>query len=258
MPLHPVQMAQEFSSISTLITHLTSLKETLETKITEAETAIEHALSLEPEKGDQGDVGEPDEEAIIAGILQKIPTPKDGKDADQEMIVGKVLKQIPKIEHIVPRVLERIPVPKDGQTPVVTADMILEALANAPEDKKIKIKHVAGLETSIAEMSHKLAGKVYGKDTMVRGGGDSLKNGINTTVVRNTDGTTSVNAQGGSSTPLTPTGTVDSVNTVFGVASQPSSVVADGITYFEGFGYTYLALNITMAAAPSQYIRYYA
>ncbi len=54
----------------------------------------------------------------------------------------------------------------------------------------------------------------------------------------------------------TPTGTVNGVNTVFTVASEPSAVVSDGITYFNGFGYTYAALTITMDIPPSQYIRY--
>lgn len=255
----PSHMGSEFAKLGTLITHLVGLKDILESKIQQAEIAIDHALSLEPEKGEQGDTVEPDEEGIIAGVLKKIPKPEDGKDADEMAILEKVLRQVPKIENIIPAVLERIPTPKDGDTPIVTFDMILEALANAPDDKKIKIKHIAGLETSIAEMSHQLAGKIYGKNTTVRGGGDSVIAGTNVTVTRNGEGKTVISASGGgASSPLTPIGTVNGTNTVFGVASQPSSVVADGITYFENSGYTYVAGNITMTTAPSQYIRYYA
>lgn len=56
----------------------------------------------------------------------------------------------------------------------------------------------------------------------------------------------------------TPTGTVNASNTIFTVTGQPSSVISDGITYFEGFGYSYnLGLNqITMDIAPSQFIKY--
>lgn len=63
---------------------------------------------------------------------------------------------------------------------------------------------------------------------------------------------------GGGSSPLTPTGTVNGSNNLFGVASQPSSVVSDGIAYYEGHGYSYSSLQITMDIPPSEYIRYYA
>ena len=63
---------------------------------------------------------------------------------------------------------------------------------------------------------------------------------------------------GGSSSPQTPTGTVDGSNTVFTALATPTSVVADGSTYFNGAGYTLVGLTITMDNAPTQYIRYFA
>jgi len=54
---------------------------------------------------------------------------------------------------------------------------------------------------------------------------------------------------------VTPTGTVNAVNVTFTVASQPLYVVSDGITYFEGSGYSYSGGVITMEVPPSQYIR---
>lgn len=53
----------------------------------------------------------------------------------------------------------------------------------------------------------------------------------------------------------TPTGAVDSSNTTYTVTAEPKWVVADGTTYFDGVGYTYAALSITMTVPPSQYIR---
>lgn len=67
-----------------------------------------------------------------------------------------------------------------------------------------------------------------------------------------------VSASGAGSTPLIPTGSVNGLNATYGVASKPSAVVSDGITYYEGHGYSYAALNITMDIPPSEYIRYYA
>lgn len=62
-------------------------------------------------------------------------------------------------------------------------------------------------------------------------------------------------AGGGSSTPETPTGTVNSVNATFTPSSEPKWVVADGTTYFDGAGYTWGGTDITMEVPPSQYIR---
>jgi len=54
----------------------------------------------------------------------------------------------------------------------------------------------------------------------------------------------------------TPTGTVNGSNTTFTPTAQPTSVNADGITYFSGAGYTFTAGNIVVDVAPSQFIRY--
>lgn len=62
---------------------------------------------------------------------------------------------------------------------------------------------------------------------------------------------------GGGWTILTPTGTVDSTNTIFTVTSPPAYIVADGIAYFEGAGYTRSGLTITMTSPPASYIRSY-
>lgn len=69
--------------------------------------------------------------------------------------------------------------------------------------------------------------------------------------------TTRYPSSSGSTTPHTPTGTVDGSNTAFVAATAPSFVVADGGTYFSGAGYTLVGLNITMDNAPTQYIRYF-
>lgn len=56
-------------------------------------------------------------------------------------------------------------------------------------------------------------------------------------------------------TVTTPTGTINGVNAVFTVTGQPKFVVADGIIYFSGAGYTYGALTVTFDVPPSQYVR---
>jgi len=59
----------------------------------------------------------------------------------------------------------------------------------------------------------------------------------------------------GGITVETPTGTVNGSNTVFTVSAEPQWVVADGITYYDGAGYTYGALQVTMDVPPSASIR---
>lgn len=53
----------------------------------------------------------------------------------------------------------------------------------------------------------------------------------------------------------TPTGSVNGANTTFTVTAEPKWIVADGIIYFAGLGYSYNALTVTMDIAPSYGIR---
>lgn len=66
-------------------------------------------------------------------------------------------------------------------------------------------------------------------------------------------------SSGSGFTRETPGGAVDSSNQVFTVTHEPNYVVVDGATYFDGAGYTYAALTITMDSniIPTQYIRSY-
>lgn len=68
------------------------------------------------------------------------------------------------------------------------------------------------------------------------------------------DITISATATGGG-TPETPPETANAVTTVFTVSARPKWVVTESATYFEGAGYSYAALQVTMDVAPSQYIR---
>lgn len=67
--------------------------------------------------------------------------------------------------------------------------------------------------------------------------------------------TLTFNASASGITVETPTGTVDASNTTFTVSAQPKYVVSDGTTYFEGAGYSYAALEISMDIPPSASIR---
>jgi len=53
----------------------------------------------------------------------------------------------------------------------------------------------------------------------------------------------------------TPVGTVNASNTSFVFSATPKWIVSDGITYFQGAGYSLAGLTATMDVAPSQFIR---
>lgn len=67
--------------------------------------------------------------------------------------------------------------------------------------------------------------------------------------------TLTINASGSGIIVETPPEAVDAVNTVFTVSGQPKWIVQDGITLYEGAGYSYAAGVITTDLAPSQFIR---
>ena len=62
---------------------------------------------------------------------------------------------------------------------------------------------------------------------------------------------------GGGFTKETPVVDVDGSNNVFTVTNEPNYIVSDGATLFDGAGYTYAALTITLDNAPTQFIRSY-
>lgn len=85
----------------------------------------------------------------------------------------------------------------------------------------------------------------------------SLKDSPTVTFTDNGDGTVSANstASGSGITVETPEETPDSIIVDFAVSAEPKWVVADGITHFDGAGYTYTPLLVTMDLAPSSFIR---
>lgn len=230
------------SSLQETIEQVNLLADQISEAMQIAQDAADHAKSLNPKDGKDAD-----EELIIQRVLQAIPKPEKGKDGTT-----------PEFDAIVKAVSKQMPKPKDGKTPTIDTDAILdELIAKLQEGDVLTKDHIKGLDAEISSYRSQLAGKHYGTDTWARGGGDTVSAGSNVTI-STVGGVKVISASGGgAASPSTPTGTVNAVNTVFGVTAQPGSVVADGITYFLGAGYSYSAPNITMDVAPSQYIRYY-
>ncbi len=66
---------------------------------------------------------------------------------------------------------------------------------------------------------------------------------------------TQLNGGGSGVTVETPAGAVNAVNATFTPSAEPQWIVADGITYYDGAGYTYSVPNVVLDVPPSQYIR---
>lgn len=229
-------------TMSGFVDEFKSLKESVFSKDNEMERRIkklDEALSsyykelarLSKIQGEKGDTGNPGRDGANG---------RDGRDT-KEIDVYALKNQI----------LSLIRQPEDGKDALIDDDRLEEML------EKVLEKHKERLENEVSSYRNQLAGKVYGKDTWARGGGDTVAAGSNITIT-NVNGQKVISSTGGSSTALIPVGPVNAVNNVFDVISRPSSVISDGITYFEGAGYSYAALTITLDVPPSQYIRYYS
>lgn len=131
-------------------------------------------------KGEKGDPG---------------PKGEDGKDgANGEN--GKDASALD-LETVAKVAASMIPVPQNGapgKDAVIDYDELAKILSERlrldERDKKIS--------NEIASYRNQLAGKVYGKDTFVRGGGDTVKAGTNVTITTDAAGNKVINAQGGS------------------------------------------------------------
>lgn len=193
----------------------------------EATIHAAHAHVQTIKKGDKGDAvkgdkGEaPSLEKIIEAILPHMPQPKKG-DKGEDAIVNE--------EAIAQKVLKKVKIPPPEKPKEVdlakVTDLIIEKIKN---EKLLTPEHVKGFREEMTSYRAQLAGKHYGQNTGVRGGGDTVKAGTNTTITRNSDGTVSVNASASGGTGFqTPTGTVNGSNKVFVFTNAPSAVVVDG------------------------------
>lgn len=163
----------------------------------------------------------------------------------------------PDPKEIAKTVMAQIRQPKDGETPVINLDVVAQKAAKLikvpdpkqpteldPEkvaklaiktiiDKKLlKSEHIDGLNKELTSYRAQLAGKHYGENTMVRGGGDTVAAGSNITIAV-VNGVKTISASGGSGfTELTATETPDGIITVFTFAAasaKPSYLVLDNV-----------------------------
>lgn len=177
--------------------------------------------------GPQGEKGERGLDGLTPVKGKHYFTPREIEEV-VNIITKKVQKGIILPEMPAP-VIQEVQLASEVDTEFVKK--IIAIMHSLPENDKLEVSQ--GIRNA---QSFIFGGTKYKTEELMHGAGSS---------------------SGGSSTPLTPIGTVNAVNAVFIVTARPSSVVADGITYFEGAGYSYSTLSVTLDVPPSQYIRYY-
>lgn len=213
-------------------------------KIAEIDVVLQKILEIQ--KGEPGKDAEPvDIDAVIQSILSqiKIPIPKDGKpgrDAvvDEESIVKKVIKKIPKPEPV--------------KAPKIDHDAIVEKIFQLLDTgkKKLSTKHIGdfntGLEQTIAPIRSLAAG--------FRGGGDVVKAGSNITITTDADGKKVIASTSSSITVYTetPSGLINGSNTTYTTAHTITNVYSfaiNGQFLHPTTDYTFSGTTITMATA---------
>ncbi len=224
------------------------------------------------EKGDKGDKGDTGRDGVDGKDGRDGRDGRDGldgKDADVDieeistMVLADVMSQLPEAIEITP-------------------EEIIDKLESREDDDRLDAKAIKGIKNyddEIATLQNRtqllvqLTSGSSSGGSGTGGGGHTIQDegssltqrtklnfvgaGVTVTDDAGNDATKVTISGGGAGTTTveTPTGTVNSTNTAFTVTNEPLWVVSDGITYFDGAGYTYAALSITMDIPPSQYIR---
>ena len=230
-----------------------------------------------------------DVEKIDGRFKDKISASKSEVLKDIERIEKKLIKRINAVRDEIPEipdapempdlqpVYDRIEEVREELLNKMTAEDIRDLLETLEGDERLDISAIRGLEEFLAEHGGKNTVRSTGVGSA--GGGRGLflyVGGVKKGIVKelnfeagtgmsisfaliNGRPTLTFESSGGGGgvgiTPETPPEPVDGVTTVFTVSANPQSVVADGQNYYEGFGYTYAAGQITMDIAPSQYVR---
>lgn len=193
-------------------------------------------------KGDKGDKGDRGEKGEKGDRGEKGDQGEKGEDAE-----------LPDIQEFIVNVVNYLETREGDERLDVKAIKGLEPLLN----KVLNTNNQKGgmWSGSANPFVIKSSGVEVGKDIRSI---NFIGSGVASVTNSNGDVTVTIQTGGGGGggvTFETPTGTVNSTNTVFTVTNVPAYVVSDGVTYFENSGYTRSSLTITMDVPPTSFIR---
>lgn len=177
-------------------------------------------------KGDKGEPGAVDEGAIIQKVITKVPRIKGdkgepGKSINEEQIIKRIVKKIPKPEKGEP-----------GKDAVVDHEKLAQHVAERIMiNGELRPEHITGLQELLENWSKKV--RAGAKPGLMRGGGDIVLAGTGITITRDTTGRSTIAAtSGGGFTALNateiPDGTIQTF-TFAGATAQPTYIVADNV-----------------------------
>lgn len=259
LPIHP--------EIQKVVADLSAVKKELQGKLNELNAAILKANSLQPLEGIPGAPGARGEDGATPQIgidyltaehvqtIIRAVTPRKGV----EFFDGKDGRdgrdgETPVVDHglIVEKVLGLIPVPEDGKDAVVDSEeiakMVLEELK-----KTLKVEHIPGLKNEIDSYRNQLAGKIYGKDTWARGGGDTVTSGVGISISNNTNGQKVITATAGGTiyTQSLKSQTVDGSNKTYTTLHTINNIINFMINgeYIHSAEYSFTGTTITFVTA---------
>lgn len=252
------------SEVIALLSQLSSIKESFNEKLLEAEKAIEDLKTRKveelrgempiagvhypipkdgytPIKGiDYVDGRPPTSEELLTLIRPLIPRVKDGKTPSADEITALISPLIPQVRD-----------GKDSDANAV-AELVIERLI---KEKKLKAKDIDGFEDALAVVRNFVA------RGSIRGGGDTVKAGSGVTITTDANNVKTISATGATIASETPAETPDGIIVAFTVTHTPLFIIADSNFRVSGQGYTYSSPTITMDALipPVAFIRsYYA
>jgi hypothetical protein len=172
---------------------------------------------------------------------------RDGIDADESKIASRLARLIPSKEDLLasipkPEKLDREELTRAilAKVPKITQVTVEDVIKELKKSKVLETQDIKGLPNMNDQRWHGGGLTTVSHDATLTGTGTS---------------SSPLSVVGGGVTVETPTGLVNSSNSVFTVSAQPKWIVSDGITYFSGAGYTYAALTVTLTIPPSEYIR---
>lgn len=150
---------------------------------------------------------------VIATILSKIPSPKDGRDGKDAKITGE------HINKIVDKVSRKIP-----EVKTVDALSVIEQIQNMPEGKRLSSKHIDGLEQTLSAFRTQMS-RGY-----LHGGGDTVKAGTGISITVGANGVKTINATGTSNSGYQDPTSGALNQPTFTWAIAPKAIVVDGET----------------------------
>lgn len=150
-------------------------------------------------------------------LLQK---PKDGKDADEEVIVDKVIQKIVIPEQVSPK--------------LYTADEVRDLLETLVGDNRLDVSAIRNLPEPTSTGGRGSASTIK----------DAPKDGL--TYGRRNRSWVVISTTGSGMQILTATGDIDDTNKDFTFTSEPLIIVVNGATYRKGNGWSWDTLTATL------------